>query len=148
MNKEILNEINRFREIAGLTLLNEASIGGGWIDELLTVLGKNSEQLDTFIKNSDDVLAAEIRTNIDDVASRLGRPVDEILERIKLKTLATDEADEILKTLLKSTNKEVKDTDINTIKSKLNMLTEKPILDIYFSELFTNTFPQFQNPII
>jgi len=113
MNNEILNEINRFREISGLKLLSEASIGGGWIDELLTVLGKSSDDLDTFIKNSDDVLAAEMRTSIDDVASRLGRPVDELLERIKLKNLATDEADEILKSLLKSTNKEVKDTLAN-----------------------------------
>ena len=113
MNKEILNEINRFREISGLRLLSEASIGGGWIDELLTVLGKSSDDLDTFIKSVDNPLAQEFRDGIEDVAARLGKQSDEILERIRLKNLEVDEADELLKILLKSTNKEVKDTLTN-----------------------------------
>jgi hypothetical protein len=113
MDKEILNEINRFREIAGLTLLNEASIGGGWIDELLTALGKTSDDLDTLIKSADTPLGKELKDGIDDVAARLGKTTEDILEKIKLKNLAVDEADELLKTLLKSTDTRVKDTLAN-----------------------------------
>lgn len=113
MNKEILNEINRFREIAGLTLLNEASIGGGWIDELLTALGKSSDDFDALIKSADTTLGKELKDGIDDVASRLGTTTDDLLEKIRLKNLATNEADELLKTLLKSTDTKVKDTLAN-----------------------------------
>ena len=50
MEKEILYEINRFREILGLPLLKE-SVGGGIIDEFLTLFGKSAEDFETFVKS-------------------------------------------------------------------------------------------------
>jgi len=102
MNKEILNEINRFREISGLRLLSEASIGGGWIDELLDLLGKSADDFDTYVRSNVDDFATGFKKEIDDVASSLNKTSDEILSSIKAGNLPANEADEILTAILKT----------------------------------------------
>ena len=102
MNKEILNEINRFREISGLRLLSEASIGGGWIDELLDLLGKSADEFDTYVRSNADEFATGFKKEIDDAASILNKTSDEILSSIKAGNLPANEADEILRAILKT----------------------------------------------
>lgn len=122
MNKEILNEINRFREISGLRLLNEASIGGGWIDELLSLLGKSADEFDTYVRSDVDDFAKGFKKEIDDIASSLNKTSDDILSSIKAGNLPADEADEILKALLK-TKGPVKDNIVSSyIMSKPKLL--------------------------
>jgi len=66
MNKELISEINRFREIAGLSLLNEGP-GKGWAvtgaDDLTSVLSKTS---------------SDFKKGLDDLSSIAGKSVDEI----------------------------------------------------------------------
>jgi hypothetical protein len=106
MEKEILYEINRFREILGLPLLKE-SIGGGLIDEFLTLFGKSTDEFETLVKDGTDDVAQSLRNSFDEIAQSGGKTFDEIITDIKAGRLSDDLATTIAEKLVKSTNQEV-----------------------------------------
>ena len=53
MKKEILSEINRFREITGLSLLNEGKIPSSFIEDLAKIFNKSSDELFTSIERKE-----------------------------------------------------------------------------------------------
>lgn len=106
MEKEILYEINRFREILGLPLLKE-SIGGGIIDEFLTLFGKSTDEFEDLVKNGADDVAQSLRNSFDEIAQSGGKTFDDIITDIRAGRLSDDLATTIAETLVKSTNQKV-----------------------------------------
>ena len=67
MNKQVLSEINRFREIIGLSLINESPLGPGpaqkGIEEVLEKLGIQSERIEkTSIEEIERALSKDVST--------------------------------------------------------------------------------------
>ena len=106
MKKEVLNEINRFREISGLPLLKE-SIGGGIIDEFLSLFGKSVDEFDTLVKNGTDEIATSLRNSFDEISSATGKNFDDIIADIKAGRLSDDLANNIAEKLVKSDNRKI-----------------------------------------
>jgi hypothetical protein len=95
MNRELISEINRFREIVGLNLLNEKSgiplkYFTDSADELTKGLAKNSDEfrkglddLSSIATKSadeiDDPFLREFKSSIDEVANSQGKSFDEVV---------------------------------------------------------------------
>jgi|LakMenEpi03Aug12_release.lakeMendotaPanAssembly.Ray.scaffolds.fasta_scaffold84167_2 hypothetical protein len=107
MEKEILYEINRFREILGLPLLKE-SVGGGIIDEFLTLFGKSADDFEDLVKNGSTDIAKSLKNSFDEIAQLPGgKTIDDILSDIRTGNLSDELASTIAEKLVKSTNQEV-----------------------------------------
>jgi hypothetical protein len=95
MNREILSEINRVREIMGVRLISEAPVNPKWFvsnsnDEIMSTLleinpnfkGTLDDITDIMSRNIDDIddpFLREFRQSIDEVMSQ-GKSIDEILQ--------------------------------------------------------------------
>jgi hypothetical protein len=135
MEKEILYEINRFREISGLPLLKE-SIGGGLIDEFLSLFGKSVDDIDTLVKTEADDIGMALKNSIDEIAQLPGgKTFDDIIADIKAGRLSNDLADNIAKKLVKSDNREISqkmaEAVVNTNPSLKKMADELSSDDLF-----------------
>ena len=156
MEKEILYEINRFREILGLPLLKE-SIGGGIVDEFLTLFGKSADDFEDLVKNGDNAVAQSLRNSFDEITQSGGKTFDEIITDIRAGRLSDDLATTIAETLVKSTNQEVSKkmakAFINTNPTLKNLSDEISSPDKFASandgdkleELYTEYFLKIDN---
>jgi hypothetical protein len=106
MEKEILYEINRFREILGLPLLKE-SVGGGVIDEFLTLFGKSVDDFEDLVKDGVDDVAESLRNSFDEIAQSGGKTFDDIITDIRAGKLSDDLVNDIAEKLVKSSNREI-----------------------------------------
>lgn len=104
MNKELISEINRFREIAGLSLLNEGPGGPGkWFvtgsDEVSETLSKTSDDfkngLDDLssissktVDEINDPFLKEFKRSIDEVAATQGKTFDDVVANPKFREMA------------------------------------------------------------
>lgn len=103
MSKEILSEINRFREILGLSLLKEAPAGPGkWFisssDDITGTLSKTNDEfanalddISTISSKSVDEISdpflKEFKKSIDEISTSQGKSIDEILQNPRLREM-------------------------------------------------------------
>lgn len=156
MEKEILYEINRFREILGLPLLKE-SIGGGIIDEFLTLFGKSADDFEDLVKNGGTDVAKSLRNSFDEIAQSGNKTIEDILSDIRTGNLSDELAATIANKLVKSTNKDVSkkmaNAFINTNPTLKNLSDEISSPDKFASandgdkleELYTEYYVKIDN---
>ena len=138
MEKEILYEINRFREIIGLPLLKE-SIGGGLIDEFLTIFGKSADDFEDLVKNGSTDVAQSLRNSFDEIAQLPGgKTIDDIISDIKAGTLSDELATEIGKQLAKSPNDYVREMIAQSFIN-VNPSLKKMLENLSNPEIFKGT---------
>ena len=112
MNKEIIIEINRIRELCGLSLILEQKFPWSLFDELATWVGKTAdEDLFTFIsKPNANVKATQLLDELEKVSTKLGlKNTEELIGKLEKKTLSDLEADELGAALIRAGNKELQD---------------------------------------
>jgi hypothetical protein len=109
MNKELISEINRFREISNLPLLMEAFFPYSMWDEIVKWVGKTAdEDIFTFItKPTSDLKSKELLDELNIVAKKVNLEVEQLITKIEKKTLSPTEQDELGAALLRAGNKEL-----------------------------------------
>lgn len=91
MKKQILSELNRFREIIGLPLLNEGIVPLELLESLAKAFGKSEEQ---FIESLGKGEMVAIEKVFDDLADVTGRNASDLIDDFKLDKL-TDEVEDL-----------------------------------------------------
>ena len=87
MKKQILSELNRFREIIGLPLLNEGIVPLELLESLAKAFGKSEEQ---FIESLGKGEMVAIEKVFDDLADVTGRNASDLIDDFKLDKLTDD----------------------------------------------------------
>jgi hypothetical protein len=148
MEKEILYEINRFREILGLPLLKE-SVGGGVIDEFLTLFGKSVDDFEDLVKDGVDDVAESLRNSFDEIAQSGGKTFDDIITDIRAGKLSDDLVNDIAEKLVKSSNREIRGkmaaAVVNTNPSLKKMADELSSDDLFSSSVKANDLKSADN---
>jgi hypothetical protein len=111
MNKEILSEINRYREIVGLPILTEGKIPTTFFNDLVSNFAK---------KDVDDLAEAITKRNIpqmtdvfDDLARKYPKKTfEQLVEDFRLNRLTTAQEDSLIARFLKYGDDKVKQTVI------------------------------------
>lgn len=99
MKKEILLEINRFREIIGLKLLSESKVPTTFISSLAEMFGKTEDDFIEYVAKAED----EISTDLKRAFTSGGDNIDDIMSAIKNGSLSDDVFDSLTRALLSST---------------------------------------------
>jgi hypothetical protein len=100
MNKEILSEINRYREIIGLPILTEGKIPSSFFDDLVRVFAKND------VNDLAQSIAKREITDMNNVFEDLARKYtkktfEELVEDFRLNRLTTSQEDSLIARFLK-----------------------------------------------
>ena len=106
MKKEILSEINRFREISGLPLLIEGKIPSSFIDDLSKLFNKSSDELFTSLEKKEiPSLEKTLKTALGDDSVIFAKN----LQKLKAGTLSPTLEDKLLASLIRSGDNKIKD---------------------------------------
>jgi hypothetical protein len=111
MNKEILSEINRYREIVGLPILTEGKIPSSFFDDLVRVFAKND------VNDLAQSIAKREITDMNNVFEDLARKYtkktfEELVEDFRLNRLTTSQEDSLIARFLKFGDARVQQTVI------------------------------------
>jgi hypothetical protein len=105
MKKEILSEINRFREISGLPLLIEGKIPSSFIDDLSKLFNKSSDELFTSLEKKEiPSLEKTLKTALGDDSVIFAKN----LQKLKAGTLSPTLEDKLLASLIRSNDDRIK----------------------------------------
>jgi hypothetical protein len=100
MKKEILSEVNRFREIMGLNLLSEGKLPTSLINDLVSAFAKND--VDELISAVGTGEAAALRKVFDDVADATGKDLQSIIRGFRAGSLEGKVEDMFVAKLIQS----------------------------------------------
>ena len=111
MNKEILSEINRYREIIGLPILTEGKIPSSFFDDLVRVFAKND------VNDLAQSIAKREITDMNNVFEDLAikytkKTFEELVEDFRLNRLTTSQEDSLIARFLKFGDARVQQTVI------------------------------------
>jgi hypothetical protein len=84
MRREILSEVNRFREIIGLNLLSEGIVPKSLIDDLANAFARSEDE---FFQSLEKKELTSLNKVFDDVAGATGKSSDELIQAFKSNTL-------------------------------------------------------------
>jgi len=104
MKSNILSEINRNRELMGLSLLLEATFPFSLYDELSDLFAIGRRNLTDWANSTsamNNQLARETLDTFDNLAAKFSITRDELLQRIQQQTLSISEFDEVVAALMK-----------------------------------------------
>ena len=124
MRREILSEINRFREIIGLNILNEGIIPSSLVDDLAKAFGKSEDE---FFQRLEKKELTALNKVFDDVANTTGKSSDELIQGFKSGTLDDFAEDLFVSKLIQSGTENLKQAAIkaySTTKPELVSLID------------------------
>jgi hypothetical protein len=105
MKKEILSEVNRFREIIGLTLLTEGKIPSSFIEDLAKIFNKSSDELFVSIEKKEiPALEKTLKNALGDDSAVFAKN----LQKLKAGTLSPTLEDKLLASLIRSSDNKIK----------------------------------------
>jgi hypothetical protein len=105
MKKEILSEINRFREISGLPLLVEGKIPSSFIEDLAKIFNKSSDELFVSIEKKEiPSLEKTLKNALGDDSVVFAKN----LQKLKSGTLSPTLEDKLLASLIRSSDNKIK----------------------------------------
>jgi len=111
MKREILSEVNRFREIMGLDLLSEGPIPKALIDDLAKAFGRTEDQLFSSLEKKE---VSALNRVFDDVADATGKSADDLIQSFKAGTLDDVAEDMFVAKLIQSGTDSLKQAAIKT----------------------------------
>jgi hypothetical protein len=111
MKREILSEVNRFREIMGLNLLSEGPIPKALIDDLAKAFGRTEDQLFSSLEKKE---VSALNRVFDDVADATGKSADDLIQSFKAGTLDDVAEDMFVAKLIQSGTDSLKQAAIKT----------------------------------
>lgn len=133
MRTKLLTEIERYRELMGVRLLNEATLPSSFFSSLAEMFGKTEDELfETLAKNEDDILDASekmLRREFDDIASATGKSMEDFLDLLKKGQVGDDILDKLAIKLLQSSDPKIVQS---TVKS---FIKENPSLSKVYDYL-------------
>ena len=109
MNKQVLSEINRNRELMGLSLIMEAALPFSLKNVLLEWIEKTGKLKNLLNSQNLSDNASILRKELESVADGLGMSIDNLLNKIDNNTLTIDEFDSVTASLLKSGDEKLSD---------------------------------------
>ena len=127
MRREILSEINRFREIIGLNILNEGIIPSSLVDDLAKAFGKSEDE---FFQRLEKKELTALNKVFDDVANTTGKSSDELIQGFKSGTLDDFAEDLFVSKLIQSGTENLKQAAIKAYS------TTKPELVSFIDTAF------------
>lgn len=136
MNKEILSEINRFKEILGLSIINEGKIPIQLVELLSKAFNKTK---DDFLESLGKGELVAIDNIFDDLSKLKNISVETLIDDFKFGDMTNDVEDLFIVSMLKSNNPSIVNA---AVKSYANS-TKSPLIDI-----IENTFKKLDDDTI
>ena len=103
LEKKVLSEINRFREILGQNILIESTPPFNLLQQLFKIVGGSSDNLlSTVLKKSNDPQVLKLKNQIDLVSRELGQSPNDLITKIQQDTLSPEEFDSLVASFMRT----------------------------------------------
>jgi hypothetical protein len=138
MGTKLLTEIERYRELMGVRLLNEVTLPASWFASFAEAFGKSEDDFfKTLGKNEDEIFDASerlLKQEFNDIAQTAGKNLDDFITQLKAGTIGDDILDTLATRLLKSSDETIAK---NTVEA---FVKEYPSLKMLQSSLNDDSF--------